>query len=461
MRAVDESTDPDAVRGIDWARDRALGARPRRAGLRADRAADVRAGSDPIVWVPLVGGIGCFRGLHLVGVARARSDAAAGAVSRRTTSASSTWRPSASTPALIGAFFFITLFLQQVAGYSAFQAGAATTPVTVHDVHALGRFGALASRIGPRLPMGVRPARRRGRAGAADRCSSSDPNYLVDVLPALILFGLGLSMTVAPLTTTVLDAVEERHVGRRLRGQQRGRPGRPGRWRSRSSARSSRRSSRRSLDSKVADSSPSAQAQAAIDDAKDQPLSGGDVGERSRRRGEHARRRHPRLVGIGLPPRDADRRRADGRRRRDRTHLGSAIPSRPPSASHCAAPVPRRRRASAAAAPGPTRSPSRVARVSAARFPAREDLQRHPADRAKAPRQLHRGDPPVRRGPGRAAATGERSTASSTCTRSPSPTTRPSCASASTTRRRSCSPPGSTRSAASSSASPTSASTPS
>ena len=41
----------------------------------------------------------------------------------------------------------------------------------------------------------------------------ADPNYLTDVLPALVLFGLGLSMTVAPLTTTVLDSVEERHVG--------------------------------------------------------------------------------------------------------------------------------------------------------------------------------------------------------------------------------------------------------
>ncbi len=41
----------------------------------------------------------------------------------------------------------------------------------------------------------------------------SDPNYLADVLPALIIFGLGLSATVAPLTATVLDSVEERHVG--------------------------------------------------------------------------------------------------------------------------------------------------------------------------------------------------------------------------------------------------------
>ena len=57
--------------------------------------------------------------------------------------------------ALGGAFFFITLFLQQVAGYTAFQAGAATTPVTVLMFALSGRFGALASRIGPRLPMTI------------------------------------------------------------------------------------------------------------------------------------------------------------------------------------------------------------------------------------------------------------------------------------------------------------------
>ena len=54
-------------------------------------------------------------------------------------------------------------------------------------------------------------------------------------------------------------------------------------------------------------------------------------------------------------------------------------------------------------------------------------LQRHPADRAQAPRQLHRRDPPVRRGPGARRRRRRRSTASSICTRSPSPTTRPSC----------------------------------
>ena len=60
--------------------------------------------------------------------------------------------------------------------------------------------------------MGVGPL--IGAAGLALLARlDADPDYLTEVLPALLLFGLGLSMTVAPLTTTVLDSVEERHVG--------------------------------------------------------------------------------------------------------------------------------------------------------------------------------------------------------------------------------------------------------
>jgi hypothetical protein len=179
--------------------------------------------------------------------------------------------------ALGGAFFFITLFLQQVVGYSAFQAGAATTPVTILMFFLSGRFGALASRIGPRLVMGFGPL--IGAAGLAllvmvDR----DVEYLTGILPAMLLFGLGLSMTVAPLTTTVLDSVEERHVGvasgvnnavARVAGVLA--------IAALGAVISAQFTS--SLDDRVAGGSPSPQAQSAIDDAKDQPLSGGDVSQ--------------------------------------------------------------------------------------------------------------------------------------------------------------------------------------
>jgi hypothetical protein len=94
----------------------------------------------------------------------------------------------------------------------------------------------------------------------------------------MLLFGFGLSMTVAPLTTTVLDSVEERHVGvasgvnnavARVAGVLA--------IAALGAAISAQFSS--SLDDRVAAQSPSPQAQSAIDDAKDQPLSGGDVSD--------------------------------------------------------------------------------------------------------------------------------------------------------------------------------------
>ena len=74
------------------------------------------------------------------------------------------------------------------------------------------RFGKIASGSGPRVPMCVGPI--VGGVGLLLLLRvGSDPSYVTDVLPALIVFGLGLSATVAPLTATVLDSVEERHVG--------------------------------------------------------------------------------------------------------------------------------------------------------------------------------------------------------------------------------------------------------
>ena len=75
------------------------------------------------------------------------------------------------------------------------------------------RSGALAQRIGPRIPLTVGPlviARR-----AADAWSSIDPGdgYLTAILPAVIVFGLGLTLVVAPVTATVLAAADTRHSG--------------------------------------------------------------------------------------------------------------------------------------------------------------------------------------------------------------------------------------------------------
>jgi EmrB/QacA subfamily drug resistance transporter len=110
------------------------------------------------------------------------------------------------------ATFFVTIFLQQVAGWSAVAAGLSLLPVTVIMWLLSGRWGALSDRIGPRLLMGFGPIAGGigliwvGRIG-------SDPAYVRDLLPAVVLFGLGLSATVAPLTNTVLGAVPQHHAG--------------------------------------------------------------------------------------------------------------------------------------------------------------------------------------------------------------------------------------------------------
>jgi MFS family permease len=113
---------------------------------------------------------------------------------------------------LIGGLFFVGLFLQQVAGYSPLEAGLATTPISLILFFLSPRWGKMASGTGPRLPMTIGPI--VGGVGLLMMLRiGSNADYVTDVLPAILVFGLGLSATVAPLTATVLDSVEERHVG--------------------------------------------------------------------------------------------------------------------------------------------------------------------------------------------------------------------------------------------------------
>ena len=108
--------------------------------------------------------------------------------------------------------FFLVLYLQQVAGYDALEAGLASMPVTLLMLALSRRFGALADRVGPRAFMGAGPV-VAGAGIALFARIDAEGRYLADVLPAVLLFGLGLSLTVAPLTAAVLGGVEERHAG--------------------------------------------------------------------------------------------------------------------------------------------------------------------------------------------------------------------------------------------------------
>ncbi|MGH2855388.1 MAG: MFS transporter [Solirubrobacteraceae bacterium] len=109
-------------------------------------------------------------------------------------------------------FFFLVLFLQQVAGYTPLQSGLATLPATLVMLALSRRFGGLADRYGPRLFMGLGPVVAGAGLLALLRVHVH-VDYLTEVLPALLLFSLGLSLTVAPLTAAVLAGVEERQAG--------------------------------------------------------------------------------------------------------------------------------------------------------------------------------------------------------------------------------------------------------
>jgi EmrB/QacA subfamily drug resistance transporter len=111
-----------------------------------------------------------------------------------------------------GALFFIGLYLQQVAGYTALAAGAAFLPLTAMMFTFSRRFGRLADRYGPRWFMGFGPIIAGIGLFLLMRLDER-ADYLTQLLPALLVFGLGLSLTVAPLTATVLAAVEEKHSG--------------------------------------------------------------------------------------------------------------------------------------------------------------------------------------------------------------------------------------------------------
>ncbi len=210
LRAVEESRDPDAYRGVDWP-GIALSAVGLGGPVFALIEQPAHGWGDPLVWLPLVVGIACFA-LFLLYEARARHPMLDLALFRIRNFAVANLTTLAAYAGLIGGLFFVGLYLQQVAGYSALEAGLATTPVSLLLFFLSPRFGRLASGTGPRLPMTAGPI--VGGLGLLLMLRvGSDAGYFAEVLPAVVVFGLGLAATVAPLTATVLDSVSERRVG--------------------------------------------------------------------------------------------------------------------------------------------------------------------------------------------------------------------------------------------------------
>src|SRR5262245_32498805 len=114
--------------------------------------------------------------------------------------------------ALSGFFFLFVAFLQISLGYSAVAAGAATLPVTVLMLVFSARSGMLAQRIGPRVPLTVGPLVIAVGLLLLLRIAPGD-SYVSAVLPAVLVFGAGLTLVVAPVTATVLAAADEQRSG--------------------------------------------------------------------------------------------------------------------------------------------------------------------------------------------------------------------------------------------------------
>jgi EmrB/QacA subfamily drug resistance transporter len=170
-----------------------------------------RGWGDPLVYVPLIGGI-VLLSLFLLQERRSPEPMMPLNLFRHRNFAVGNLATLLIYGGLSAALFFMVLFLQQTAGYSALEAGLALMPITILMFFLSSRFGALADRLGPRLFMGLGPI--IGGVGLLLLLGlSSNAEYLTEVLPGMVLFGLGLAVTVAPLTATVLGDADQNHSG--------------------------------------------------------------------------------------------------------------------------------------------------------------------------------------------------------------------------------------------------------
>ncbi|HJP95764.1 MAG TPA: MFS transporter [Candidatus Saccharimonadales bacterium] len=110
------------------------------------------------------------------------------------------------------ATFLIVIYLQQVSGYSALSAGVALLPITIIMFFLSSRFGALAGKYGPRLFMTSGPL-LVGVGFLMMLGISEHVNYWTQLFPGVMVFGLGMSVTVAPLTAAVLGDITPTRSG--------------------------------------------------------------------------------------------------------------------------------------------------------------------------------------------------------------------------------------------------------
>ncbi len=200
----------DTTTRIDW-----LGA-----GLAATGLAGISFGlieqavlgwSDPGVWGALVIGFGALAGFIAWEARTAAPMLELSLFARRNFAVAN-----AQTFAMYGGLglltFFVTIYLQQVAGYTALESGVTGLVPTIVMFALSRRMGRLADRYGPRPFLTAGPLLVAAGFGLMQRYGTS-VSLLTDVLPALLVLSLGLSMTVSPLTATVLADAAESDAG--------------------------------------------------------------------------------------------------------------------------------------------------------------------------------------------------------------------------------------------------------
>jgi EmrB/QacA subfamily drug resistance transporter len=213
VRHVPETRDPTSHGRFDWA-----GAVLAALALAGITDALIEAPAHGLARAALTGGAGILAGIGFVLLERHRSRA--GRVqpmlpldvfaSRQFTAVNVV--TFVIYGALGGTIFLLVLQLQVVSGYSPLAAGVSLLPLTLLMLVLSSRAGALAQRVGPRWLMTVGCLLCAAGLLLAVRIGPN-ADYLTEVFPSVVLFGLGLSATVAPLTATVLASADVRHAG--------------------------------------------------------------------------------------------------------------------------------------------------------------------------------------------------------------------------------------------------------
>ena len=207
---VPESREEGELGRLDW-----LGAALATVGLGAlvyGLIESPRLGfSNPAVLAALVGGVVCFV-VFIWHESRTKNPMVPLGLFRSKDFAGANLLTLLLYAALGGMMFFFALNLVQVQGYSATAAGAALLPFIV-IMFSLSRWsGGLFDRFGPRLPLIVGPL--IAAVGLAlFAVPSVSGNFWTSFFPAVVVLGLGMAVTVAPLTTTVMGSVSEEQAG--------------------------------------------------------------------------------------------------------------------------------------------------------------------------------------------------------------------------------------------------------